>query len=445
MSTPIHKLFLCLLLWLISANSAGAAENDQESQTLFFPFESCLSFTVKSVQEHPDSEAPGNRRFKITVLVDDILRDYHGAFEIGTEADFIITNPHPSILPQSSPESIVGTHCLWSFNKSFLNWQPDCVHKPIGDNPSPAQLATLKSKVQDGILHPYCVLLMVDSVERDKQDKFRVIVHGKVERVLLTETGEHIAAGVRFSKDDRPILGPISVNSEIKPGKERYWYCAVPPKQIDAYMNLKGKSAVLYTDSTGEAVGAFPYQSFADEDLDQLQAKLARREGQLFDLNAQALELMRKTWTFERLRDYCRPESRHVPPPWHFQCKSYDGHNYEHKLYDVTPADLGEVRYSIISIGTQPLSCSIMVRKGNDFWFPAGACFAGLPRNDDEFTKHRIRDSIEQIEWSSRWANSSSAILFETRFSSAFRKAAEVLQGAVCPDSLTLLSPPADL
>lgn len=379
----LRKLILgSLLLLLLFINAAAFATDRKDEKILFFPYAHCIVCTIQAVTVVKPGEGCSRGKYRVNVKIEDPIR---GEYRKGELRDFLFTDPPEGFLPEANCESCYGRKCVFAFNRSPITLEPVSLYAPFKYQKfDEKQLRKLRAEVTNVVDDAGCVVIELKKIE----------LFGK----YLSIQGL--------------ILDALRC-SPFKQGNEITIYYEEPVKDLlPDSLQLDGKGARMVCRMCSRRKGEygsvnhpFPRQKFTELELSDLKKHYSSFEEQRKQLDEEFVSYLQKRWNLAKLKDYCKPETRQVPVPWLANLAPSEGHRWGLKMHDKVDDDLGDVRVSLSDyVGAQACAFAIMVRKGNDFWFPESGNLVLESMDDGEFFTLRVRHALENIEMNSRWA-----------------------------------------
>lgn len=376
--------------------------NKHDDSYYFFPYRGCLLLTVKAVSEFSDYGSPSVR---IKAKVNDVLR---GDFKRDSEIEFSTDEPDNRDWLGYPLNQIVGKQCVLAFHYGIYVGEGLSFHNiyvPFKNQQfTSADVCKLRAKLRNSV-YPYraCLVLSIQRFRKLKQVGYYTdnpeVVTARIEDVFLgdprypaekaVDSHDLSVDHVNFRKGQlfRGVI-PSNVPMNVFPhGSKKY---------------LVGSRCVwefnpsLITDGCfylKDLHSPFPNQTFARGDLAKLKISLDQNSRWLSALRRSVQTYLERRWTPERIRKFCRPETRMIPGVaglWPGHCDLF----LTGKLYPKLQNELGSVTWYLCINDGQADDYEFQIDRGGlDYWRVINR-FSLDDYTDEDFKKEIIGTSL---------------------------------------------------
>lgn len=387
----------CSVILSLTTNILTRAEGVKEQSYLFFPYESCIQFTVQSVDEPSASHKPYFDRCVMNVRIDEVLR---GDFKVGQNVKLAFEEPLKFVFP-SKRESVVGSSGVLAFNAFSLNEGVLPIYNlysPFNDQRfSRVDILSLKEKLQPLSFSEYnCVLVTVKEVRPDKNDPHSLEVRARVDEALYGKIKTELKSNQLVNSQNDDVIFVFRPTPELLPSKVEGTQCVWSFNDH----HFDGGKYHLY-----EPRAPFPSQKFTAADLKSLRAKFPAATRRHTEVRLAVEEYLKNRWTRSRIKDFCRPENRiHSFPQNLVPHSTLTLHG---KLYPELEDEVGIISWYCDVNDDIPHAFSLCAtrktrkpgRKYADCWFIE----LGYPTlksfTDDDFLTYRIARTLYWATW----------------------------------------------
>lgn len=305
----VGLVILAIFCFVDGASLPLASEANTESKRFFFPYLYCVLLTIKKVRIGDDIARPSVPWLEMTVHVDDVLS---GPIRKG-DTLVLTMQPFDSYTMPKPYDKLPGKKCVLAFSSLMGNYDDHAfiykVYAPFPDQKFSAKdVNELRSKLNQSSLPYYNCLMVTAKSAKTERERYgeKCIIDARVDDVLLGDLkkqyektyGKPFKNGtvLKFTTNwISPDLLPL--NTKRIAGSKCIW--------VFHQYDLKEKECVLYKPGA-----PFPNQTFSDNDLRLLKARLAPISRQQTELQESLQNYLPRVWSVKRIKEFCRPELR---------------------------------------------------------------------------------------------------------------------------------------